>query len=518
VRPIIALLFSLLSLAQTPIAFEDVTAQSGIACVLDNRPTARKLLPETMPGGIAVFDYNNDGRMDLLFTNGAGATRLYRNDGRFHFTDVTSATGFPTAGYTMGAAAADFDNDGFADVLVTGVGETRLYRNAGGRSFRDVTVESGIANPGWSVAAAWLDYDRDGLLDLFVANYVQWSATLNPLCHDPSGRLVVYCHPREFKGAANRLFHNLGNGRFKDVSDEAGIGQAIGKGMSVAVADYDHDGFPDIFVTNDSVPNFLFHNLRNGRFEEVALEAGVALTDDGKPVSAMGADFRDIDNNGLPDLVFTALTGETFPMFRNAGHGQFQDATAASGLGRLSHRLTGWGISIADLNNDGWKDILTANGHVTDNIAEFSGDRYKLSNSVFQNQRDGTFAAGPSLGVARANRGAVVADLDNDGRLDIVVSALGETPRLWRNTSASAHWLDLKLNALGAVVRIGKQTNAMTSAIGYASSALIPVHFGLGDQSMVPLITIEWPSGHKQELRNVRADQTITVTESSSHE
>jgi hypothetical protein len=426
----------------------------------------------------------------------------------------------------IGAAAADFDNDGLVDLLVAGVNECHLYRNRGGGRFEDVTRAAGIHGGSWAVAAAWLDYDRDGLLDLFVVNYVQWSAQSNPVCHDPSGRFTVYCHPHEFTGTANTLYHNLGNGRFEDVSVSSGIAAAIGKGMSVAIADYDGDGYPDIYVTNDTMPNFLFHNERNGRFREVAFDAGAALTDNGRPVSAMGVDFRDYDNDGRPDIVFTALTRETFPLFRNLGGGQFQDVTGASRLAFLTSKHAGWGIRMADFDNDGWKDLFTANSHVTDNIELFSSDRYALPNAVFRNHGDGTFtdvssASGPEFNKARAHRGVAVADLDGDGKPDVVVTVLGGKPELWRNVSPGpAHWLELKLigtrgnrDAIEAVVRIGRQTDQQTSSAGYASSSLAPVHFGLGAQAMVPRVEIQWPDGARPELRDVKVDQLLTVRE-----
>ncbi len=335
---------------------------------LENHPTPRKYLVETMAGGLAAFDYDGDGLPDLFFTNGASLpsltkeagrddNQLLHNEGNFQFRDVTREAGLAGKGYSIGAAAADYDNDGRPDLFVAGVNGNHLYHNDGQGRFSDVTEQAGVASHDWSVAAAWLDYDRDGLLDLFVVNYVKWSPESNPSCTETSKAIPVYCHPDKFGGLPNRLFHNLGNGKFEDVSEKSGIAGFIGKGMSVAVIDYDGDGFPDLFVANDVKPNSLFHNLHNGKFAEVALEVGVALPDNGRAVSAMGTDARDYDNDGRPDLVFTALTGETYPLFRNLGNGMFQDASYASHLAPLTIRRSGWGVSFADLDNDGWKGI-----------------------------------------------------------------------------------------------------------------------------------------------------------------
>ena len=526
------------------ITFEDAGSRSGIGFVLENAPGSKKLLPGTMAGGIAAFDYNNDGRLDLFFANGADlsslkkngpkySNRLYRNDGNGSFTDVTEQMGLAGSGYSVGAAAADFDNDGYVDLFVSGVQESHLYRNISGKRFEDVTAASGIDARRWSVAANWVDIDRDGRLDLFVVNYVNWSPESNPLCHDPSGRLPVYCNPSQFSGTANELYRNVGAGRFVNISDPSGISKSVGKGMSAAVADYDGDGLPDIFVTNDTLPNFLFHNLGNGRFMETAFNAGAALPDDGRTVSGMGTDFRDFNNDGRPDIVFTALTGQTFPLFKNLGKGQFEDATAATHQSRLTNKLSGWGVAFADLNNDGWKDIFTANSHVTDNIELFSGDRYKEANSVFANQSginfvDQSQASGPAFAKPQAHRGAVIADFDGDGKLDAIVTILGQSPEVWRNvTPGNPHWLELKLigtdsnrDGIGATVHIidkaGEQWNDMTSGVGYASSCLNPVHFGLAARTSVEEVDILWPSGRKQILKNVRADQRLTVTEGRS--
>lgn len=522
----------LLAQSRSGIRFE----LSRLPVKLENHPTPKKYLVETMAGGVAAFDYDGDGLIDLFFTNGSSVpslekqhgdeNRLFHNEGGFHFRDVTAESGLGGSGYSIGAAVADYDNDGRPDLFVTGVNGNHLYHNDGNGHFSDVTAAAGLANHDWSVGAAWLDYDRDGLPDLFVVNYVVFPGEASPQCTETSNAIPVYCHPDKFKGLPNRLFHNLGHGRFEDISAQAGISSSVGKGMGVAVADYDGDGYPDIFVSNDTLPNFLFHNLRNGKFEEVALDAGVALPDSGRAVSGMGVDFRDYDNDGRPDIVFTALAGQTFPVFRNIGKGMFEDAGYNSKIGPLSIRRSGWGIALADLDNDGWKDLISANSHVTDNVAEFSGDRYELQNSVFRNLGGGKFddvstSVGQEFQTARAHRGLVAADLDNDGRLDAVVTVLGDTPEIWRNVTENPnHWVEFLLtgktsnrDGLGARIEIGDQTETQTSAAGYASSVLRPVHFGLGLAGEIPKVTIRWPGGKTQILNRVHANTVVRVTE-----
>ena len=521
--------------ALSPIRFREVAQQAGLDFVLQNNPTPRKHMIETMAGGVAAFDYNHDGKVDIFFTNGAAIpslekdspkffNRLYRNDGGMKFTDVTLEAGVAGAGYSMGAAAADYNNDGYTDLFVAGVYRNILYRNLGNGKFEDVTEAAGIKSDKWSVAAGWLDYDNDGWLDLFVVNYAHWTPAFDRYCGDRERNLRVYCHPKYFEGLPNTLYRNRRDGTFEDVSKEAGILEHIGRGMSVAFADYDNDGFTDMFVTNDNLPNFLFRNRRNGTFEEVALEAGVALTNNGAPIASMGADFRDFDNDGLCDINLTALTGETFPLFRNLGKGSFLDATHISQLAQLSAARSGWSNGLFDFNNDGWKDLFTANSDVNDLIDLFQSTHYKQPNSLFANLGDGTFrdvSSDAGFTLARAHRGSAFADFDNDGKVDVVVSALGESAELWQNISPDPnHWLVLKLtgtrsnrDGIGAKIWVGHQFNHVTTAVGYASSSPSTVHFGTGKLEKIDRIEIRWPSGTVQVLQNVATNQTIEVRE-----
>jgi tetratricopeptide (TPR) repeat protein len=491
---------------------------------LEHFPTPEKHLVSTMTGGLAAFDYDNDGRLDLFFANGAELpslkktgprfwNRLYRNRGNYQFEDVTEQQRLQGEGFAMGAAAADFDGDGRVDLFVPGVGRNLLYRNTAG-GFVEVAKVAGVRDERWSVAAAWLDYDRDGKLDLFVVNYLDWTPDTNRYCGNKSAGLRVYCHPREYGGLPNRLYRNRGDGTFQDVSERSGIGKHIGKGMSAAVADFDGDGWPDIFVTNDSVPNFLFRNRGDGTFEEAALRLGAAFNESGHAISSMGVDARDFDNDGRPDLIVTALAGENFLMLQNGASG-FTDVTFPSRLGLATARRSGWGVAFADLNNDGWKDLVSANSHVTDNIEQVRSERYREPNTVFVN-RNGAFAAGAQeFGPAAAHRALIVGDLDNDGRLDVVVTVLGDRPEVWKNETAGGNWLRVRLegSAIGARVQVGTQWQERGSAVGYGSSNLDAVHFGLGADTMAPEVRVIWPSGKQELLKEVKSGQTVTVRE-----
>lgn len=537
-----ASLAATLTAAQAPtsdtnrVGLREIARAAGIDFVHQHSPTPEKHYVESAPGGLAVFDYNGDARPDLFFTNGAetpslakaGAlhsNRLYRNDGGMRFTDVTTAAGAAGVGYAMGAAAADYDNDGHVDLFVAGVRQNQLLRNGGDNRFEDVTAKAGIASGDWAVAAAWLDFDNDGRLDLFVVNYVRWTPETSRYCGDQTRQIRTYCHPRFFQGLPNRLYRNRGDGTFEDVSARAGVLKHVGKGMSAAVADFDRDGRIDVFVTNDTVPNFLFRNKGDGTFIETALAAGVAVPLSGRPVSGMGTDFQDYDNDGWPDIVLTALSGETFPLFRNDQRGAFTEVTQATGLARETAASSGWCAVMADMNNDGWKDLFTANSHANDRIGETEATGWAQANSLFLNDggkrfRDATAEAG--LGQATAvHRGCGVADFNGDGRLDVAVLALGARAELWQNDSAPQNrWLIVRLigarsnrDGIGARVIIGNQVRTMSTTAGYASSSHAGLHFGLGSASEVPRLEVHWPSGTRQTLENVKTNQVLEVRE-----
>ncbi len=509
----------------------------AIPFTLENAETSRKHVPETMAGGVGVFDYNNDGRPDIYFANGAAMpslkkaspkywNRLFRNDGGGRFTDVTEQAGLAGTGYDTGVAIADYDNDGYKDIFAAGVHRYTLYHNNGDGTFTDVTAKTGLSatdpqfGPQWAVGAAWLDYNNDGRLDLFVVNYLRWDPNTEPACTD-------YCHPNYYAGVPNRLYRNDGNGRFTDVSAATGIRAFIGKGMAASVGRLDGGGRPAIFVTNDKQMNFLFRDAGGGKFEDKAMELGVALPFSGEYVSGMGSDFRDVDNDGLPDVFFVALANETFPLFRNSGKGYFKDVAPSSGLARLATPMSGYSPGIWDFDNDGWKDLFASGGHVQ-SIPLTKNMKIDEHNAVFRNLATGKWAAedaGFSSLPPRRHRGAAFGDFDGDGRTDIVVTALGAPAEIWLNRSpGEAHWLDVELtgttsnrDALGAVITVttagGKQYNHATSVVGYASSSAGTVHFGLGKHATVELIEVRWPSGLIQRLTNVKADRVVTIRE-----
>lgn len=528
------------------IRFENRQKASHVDFVLNNATTPDKPLIDSTLGGVALFDFDNDGFLDIFFTNGAQIpslekdnptfhNRLYRNNRDGTFTDVTDGAGLQGEGYCMGVAAADFDNDGWTDLYVTGVNRNILYHNNGDGTFTDMTEHaavSGVDGNGrklWSVGAAWFDYNNDGLLDLLVTNYLDWSFGTSKVCGDDGKRLS--CSPSLYSGLPNLLFRNNGDGTFTDVSGLTGIAEHIGKGMSVAVADFDDDGFLDVFVANDQARNFLLKNVEGQKFTEIGVEAGVAYSEDGLPLSSMGVDFRDLNEDGRPDLIVTALGGETFPLYLNSGHGLFESSSYPSGLGFQTLRMSGWGVGAYDFDNDGHKDLFTANSHVSENADFYGRDRYRQTNALFRNLGNGRFEnvtpqAGSALRIAAAHRGCAFGDLNNDGRIDVVVSAIGEPAKVLYNVCGSEnHWILIQLqgtksnrDGIGSKIKITSESgeiqyNHATTAVGYASASDKRIHFGLGAVRRIREIEIRWPSGHIQLLKDIAADQILMVKE-----
>ena len=527
-----------------PIAFE-LRKGIGVDFVTNSSRTEHRHQPETMVSGLALLDYDGDGWLDIYAVNGAKMTsldktdptfwnRLYRNKGDGTFEDVTEKAGVKGHGYDLGAAAADYDNDGDTDLFVAGLRENVLFRNEGDGTFTDVTAKAGLKKPDadygtlWAVAAAFFDYDNDGDLDLFVSNYCVWDPETEPLC-GPQG-LNDYCHPNNYRGLPNSLFRNEGDGTFADVSTPSGIRKVIGKGMGLGVADFDGDGWTDVFVANDTEPNYLFHNQGDGTFEEIGFMAGVAYPEAGRPLSGMGADARDIDDDGKPDIFHSALSSETMPVFRNTGDNTFLEVTARAGVSSLTLSRSGWSNAIVDFNNDGRKDLFVCGGDVMDPQGEFK-ERVPQTNLVLANLGDMKFAdatsgAGPDFSAKKAvHRGGAFGDLDNDGRVDAVVTDLHGPIEVWRNVSpVPNHWLSVltvgtrsNRDGMGAKVRVttaaGVQHSHVNTAVGYGGASDRRVHFGLGKDAVVGSVEITWPSGAVQKLENIGADQILVVTE-----
>ena len=511
---------------------------AGLDFVHRNSPTSQKYLIETMGGGVALLDYNDDGLLDVFLVNSgnlddpaklpprfarsdpANWNRLYRQNRDGSFTDVTARAGLGAAGdanYGMGVATGDYDNDGFTDLYVTSYGRNVLYRNNGDGTFTDVTAPAGVGGGGWSASAGFFDYDNDGKLDLFVTRYLAWDIEHNILC---GANFRIYCRPDKFGGTTSILFHNLGDGKFRDVSVEWGIAAVTGKALGVAFNDYDNDGFADIFVANDGMEQFLWHNNGNGTFTNRALEAGVALSDDGRAVSGMGVDFTDYDNDGRPDIVVTDLATEVYALYRNEGNGLFRYSSLSTGLGLLSAQSSGWGVGWRDFDNDGWKDLFAAQSHVMDNIERVHpGIPYKEAPLLARNVGGKLERVAIEGASAVAGRGAAFGDLDNNGSVDVVMTVLGGRPVIFRNVGSGNHWLIVSLvgtrgnrDGFGAKVMVNGQWGYANSAGSYLSANDKRLHFGLGAATEAR-VEIRWPSGQVQKIERVSADRIVTFKE-----
>lgn len=526
--------------------FVDITKASGIHFTAIASHTSKKYLIETMGSGVAVFDYNNDGRLDMFLVNGAPLqdptpkgtipkkngpaswNRLYRQMPDGTFQDVTREAGLEGSGYGMGVAVGDYDNDGYEDLYVTAYGGNKLYHNNGDGTFTDVTAKAGVAASGWSTSAAWVDLDNDGLLDLVVLRYLKWDFN-DIYCgqHTQGGR--AYCSPDTFEPVAPLVFHNDGNGHFTEVSKKIGISK-LGKGLGIAIGDYDRDGHIDLFVANDSMVEYLYHNKGNGTFEEVGLPAAVAVNGDGQTYAGMGTEFADYNNDGWPDLFVDDLSNQKYALYKNNRDGSFSYVTQSSGVGHITLLDSGWGVRFFDYDNDGWKDLLIAQGHDLDNIQQsFPQLRYREPMLLLHNTGHGfanvSDASGAVFHQPWVGRGLATGDLDNDGRVDAVVTTNGGPVHILRNeTETGNHWLTLSLighksnrDAIGAVVEVvtstGSQYETVSTAGSYLSSSDKRLYFGLGRDPGAKEIHIRWPSGEKQTLKNVKGDRVVVVNE-----
>lgn len=520
------------------VKFTDVTTAAGIRFTHNAAKAGKKFLPETMGPGCAFIDIDGDGWPDVILLNGKDWTpkgrktllALYHNNQNGTFTDITKGSGLDAEMYALGIAVADYDNDGREDIYITALDGDHLFHNEGNNKFRDVTAASGIKNANFGASAAWLDYDRDGKADLFVANYVQWTAKGDLWC-SLDGATKSYCTPESYKGNSVRLYHNLGNGKFEEVSQKAGLGEPNSKSLGVAVFDYNNDGWPDLFVANDTQPNKLYRNNRNGTFTEEAVSAGVAFGEDGVARGAMGVDFADYDRSGRMHLLVGNFSNQMLGLYHNEGGGLFVDEAPRSSVGRASLLSLAFGVFFFDYDLDGWPDIFCANGHIDEEIGRVQPKiQYKQPPLLFHNNGKGKFddvskTMPPEFQRPIVARGAAYADFDHDGDLDILIANNNGPAYLFRNDGGNRnHWLQLKLtgtksnrSALGTIVRIesaqGKQWQVVHSGSSYCSQSDLALTFGLGKDSQVKSIDIEWPSGAKQHLANVNANQRLSVTE-----
>ena len=531
-----------------PGTFVDVTVSSGVNFRYQSSHTSKKFLPETMGAGVALFDYDNDGRLDIFFVNGAplsdattkGAipqktgpqywNRLYHQKHDGTFEDVTEKAGLQGTGYGMGVAVGDYDNDGFEDLYVTAYGGNKLYHNNGDGTFTDVTVKAATGGEGWSTSAAWVDLDGDGLLDLVVLRYLTWDFD-DIWCGERKAGYRAYCHPDSFQPIAPLVYHNNGNGTFTEVAQKIGLAKPA-KALGLAIGDYDRDGHIDLFIANDSMVEFLYHNKGDGTFEEVGLISGVAVDGDGRTYAGMGVDFADYNNDGRPDIVVTNLANQRYALYRNEGDGTFTYASHTEGISRITLPHSGWGVRFFDYDNDGWKDLLIAQGHDLDTIELTNPTlRYRepplLARNTGKGFVDVSAESGSAFQQAWVARGMAIGDLNNDGRLDAVITTNDGPIYLLRNeTTTSDHWLLLKLvghksnrDGIGAEVKLttssGQQWATVTTASSYLSASDKRVHFGLGKENVAQKIEIRWPSGIVQTLTDVRADQVLQIDETA---
>ena len=529
--------------AVVPVTFVDVSRSAGIGFSHDNASSAEKYLIETMGSGCGWIDYDQNGLLDLYLVNGA-ATRvyspkqplrsaLYRNNGDGTFADVTEKAGVGAEGlFGMGVAVGDYDNDGFPDLLVLGYGRCILYHNNGDGTFTDVTLRAGVQNSGlWASSAAWFDFDNDGKLDLVIANYVDWSPQRNFYCGDEGPGMRSYCHPDDFHGQPPTLYHNNGDGTFVDVSKISGVGLKGGNGLGVVTFDYDNDGWQDIFIANDHMPNYLFHNNRDGTFREVGYLAGVAVSADGQFEAGMGTDAADTTGDGRMDLIVAHLDMQLARVYQNLGDGTFEDATFRSRISYATYHVGTFGARFMDYDNDGARDLFLANGNVLDNIQRYHSDvQYAEPKMMFRNNGRGLFenvsvSLGADFQLPRVSRGAAVGDYDNDGDLDILVNNNGEPAQLLRNDGGNAnHWLEIfligtKSNHDGVGARVKLTAGDLTlydqrkGGMSYQSAQDPRLHFGLGERAMVDSLEITWPSGMTTKLSNVKCDQILAIRE-----
>ena len=535
--------------ARSPVTFTNITAQSGVSFIHAAAKTSAKYLLETMGGGVAIFDFDNDGRMDLFFTNGAALkqamskddlpdksdpkywNRLFQQKPDGTFKDVTEHAGLKGAGYSMGVAAADYDNDGFVDLFVSGYKADRLYHNNGDGTFSDATSKLPRISEGWSSSAGWFDYDHDGRLDLFIARYMEWDFESGAMfCGGPTALLRAYCHPDNFKGATNILLHQRSDGSFEDVSKQSGIADPAGKGLGVVFADFNNDGWTDVFVANDSVRQSLYRNKGDGTFEDIAVISGAAYDEDGRTFAGMGIDAADFDNDGYVDVFITTLSNEKYALYRNNGDLSFTYVTNTTGVGQITLLNAGWGARFVDVDNDGLRDLFVAQSHVLDTVEKSTAYlKYKQPLLLMTNTGKGfvnvSATAGAAFSTPIAARGAALGDLNNDGQLDAVVSVLDDAPVILKNAGTPHHWLGIELigtksnrNGIGARVTVTdatgkKQIFDAGTAGSYLSSNDPRIVVGLGNAKAVRSVEVRWPSGRVQTIPTPAIDQYLRITE-----